>query len=520
MGEKAICDEDLLNLVICAGEEDSVEGILRKIVQVLSKLLHSNYAFVLKRIHTTNSFQEVYLFPDEEINLFHSEVVKSATKTIQCGFDAVKSFNYKEQSYIILSLNQYGFIVLQYTPGFDLDQQTKLVSVLSHLGKLMLIIEEQNEIKAHEESLIELEKFQQLSLEVNHASVFQNNFETGQVITTPHLYYYLGYSDDELPKTIPDTTKFIHKEDIDKVMEAVHSHFSGENTEYYAEFRVLSKRGEWTWVCGQGKVTERNALGEPVLLLGISQVISQRKKVELELIEAKERAEESDRLKSAFLANMSHEIRTPMNGILGFAEILKDPELDGDKRGNYIDLIEKSGFRMLNIINDLIDISKIESGQVEVRLSDVDLTKAFWYIYDFFKEEVACRDLELVVELPQDEGSTIVRSDLEKVYAILSNLVKNAIKYSDKGIITIGYRCEEGAVVCYVKDTGLGVEDCMRQKIFDRFVRSTNTAKTKVEGAGLGLSICKAYVKMLGGNIWVESIFGEGSTFYFTLPVL
>ncbi len=519
MEVKVISDEDLLNIVISAGNEDSVACILNKVVPVLSKLLVSNYAFVLQKEQKFRSYQVVYLFSDGDTKQIHKEIVKQSSEIVGAGFNSVKIFCYKDHSLVILPLNQFGYLIFRDSQGFQYSKQRKLLQVLSHLGKLLMVADERNQSKAKELSLIELEKFQQLSLEVNHASVFQNNFETGQVFATPHLYYYLGYSDDEMPKTIQDTTRFIHKQDIDKVMDAVHSHFSGLSTEYYAEFRMLSKSGKWTWVCGQGKVTERNTLGEPVVLLGISQVISQRKMVELELIEAKERAEESDKLKSTFLANMSHEIRTPMNGILGFAEILKDPELDNDKRGNYIDLIEKSGFRMLNIINDLIDISKIESGQVEVSLSDVDITKVLTYIYDFFKGEVACRDMDLVVETPKEECVKVVNTDLEKVYAILSNLVKNAIKYSDNGVITIGYRCEEGTVVCYVKDTGMGVEECMLQKIFDRFVQSKNTAKTKVEGAGLGLSICKAYVEMLGGKIWLESKLGEGSTFYFTLPV-
>ena len=500
MGVKVISDEDLLNIVICAGNEDNVASILKKIVPVLCKLLVSNYAFVLQKEQKLNSYQEIYLLSDGDAEQIHSQIVKKSSEIICSGCNSVEIFSYKEHSLVILPLNQFGYLIFRDSLGFQYSKQRKLLPVLSHLGKLLMVADERNQSKVKEESLIELEKFQQLSLEVNHASVFQNNFETGHVVATPHLYYYLGYTDDEMPKTIKDTTRFIHEEDYDKVMDAVHSHFSGLSTEYYAEFRMLSKSGEWIWVCGQGKVIERNALGEPVVLLGISQVISQRKMVEMELIEAKEHAEESDRLKSAFLANMSHEIRTPMNGILGFAEILKDPELDDDKRGNYIDLIEKSGFRMLNIINDLIDISKIESGQVELSLSDVDITKSLTYIYDFFREEVVCRGMDIVVELPKEDCVKVVKTDLEKVYAILSNLVKNAIKYSDKGVITIGYRCEEGALVCYVKDTGLGVEECMLQKIFDRFVQSKNTAKTKVEGAGLGLSICKAYVEMLGGQ--------------------
>jgi PAS domain S-box-containing protein len=258
------------------------------------------------------------------------------------------------------------------------------------------------------------------------------------------------------------------------------------------------------------------------------QNISELKQTEKQLIIAKEKAEESDRLKSAFLANMSHEIRTPMNGILGFAELLKMPGLTGEQQQEYIRIIKKSGDRMLNIINDIIDISKIESGQMEVSVSETNINEQSEFIYTFFKSEAEAKGIQLSLKNGLPAAESIIRTDREKVYAILTNLVKNAIKYCDRGSIEFGYNLKAGSTVAernrsselefYVMDTGIGIPKDRLQAVFDRFVQADIADVRAFQGAGLGLSISKAYAEMLGGKIWVESEEGKGSTFYFTIP--
>jgi len=247
---------------------------------------------------------------------------------------------------------------------------------------------------------------------------------------------------------------------------------------------------------------------------------------------AKEKAEENDRLKSAFLANMSHEIRTPMNGILGFAEILKEPDLSGEEQQECISVIQKSGIRMLNIINDIICISKVEAGQMEIVVSETDINEQVEYIYTFFKPEVEAKGMRLIMKKGLSSQDAIIRTDREKLYAILTNLVKNAVKYSNTGTIEFGYRLLEGKVLgrdksdvssipdleFFVKDTGIGIPKDRQQAIFERFVQADVSDKMALQGAGLGLSISKAYVEMLGGGIWMESEPGKGSVFYFTIP--
>lgn len=291
----------------------------------------------------------------------------------------------------------------------------------------------------------------------------------------------------------------------------------------YTEIELVRKDGS----CVD---TDLNAVWLPNgWIYGSCRDISNRKQLEHELVKSKEKAEESDRLKSAFLANMSHEIRTPMNGILGFTELLKNLKLKGEEQQEYIKIIEKSGTRMLNIINDIISISKIESHQVEITYSYTNINAQVEYIYHFFKPEAEQKKLNFSFKngLPVEEA--VIKTDREKVYAILTNLVKNAMKFTHDGFIEMGYLKKDGFLEFYVKDSGSGISFDQKEFIFERFRQGSITITHNYEGAGLGLSISKAYVEMLGGKIWVEnnnalpSVNGnrlnKGSTFYFTLPV-
>ena len=249
----------------------------------------------------------------------------------------------------------------------------------------------------------------------------------------------------------------------------------------------------------------------------LSIVIERRKMIE-DLVAAKEKAEESDRLKSAFLANVSHEIRTPMNGILGFADLLKQPELTGEELHHFIGIIEKSGERMLNIINDLINISKIESGQMDINTTETNVNEQIEFLYSFFLPEATQKKLELKYNCPLPSDCSFITTDREKLYAILTNLIKNALKFTPAGSISFGYKLIDNQVLFYVKDTGIGIPLNKQKTIFERFVQANTDHKSRFEGAGLGLAISKAYVEMLGGTIWIKSEEGHGTSFYFTIP--
>mgnify|MGYP002638941143 FL=1 len=246
--------------------------------------------------------------------------------------------------------------------------------------------------------------------------------------------------------------------------------------------------------------------------------ILRRKWKEEELIEAKEHAEESDRLKSAFLCNISHEIRTPMNGILGFAQLLREPDLTGEEQQQYLGIMEKSGARMLNIITAIVSISKIESGQMEISISDTNVNEQIEFVYNFFKPDVEQNGMQLITKKALPLKEAIIKSDREKIYSILISLVSNATKFTHSGSIEFGYKKKDKFLEFFVKDTGIGIADEKKGIIFERFRQGSESMTRNYEGAGLGLSIAKAYVEMLGGKIWVESELGKGSTFYFTIP--
>ncbi len=264
----------------------------------------------------------------------------------------------------------------------------------------------------------------------------------------------------------------------------------------------------------------KNKSGEIIRYDGTVENITEITKIQKELIKAVEKAKESDRLKSAFLANMSHEIRTPMNGIIGFMDLLKQPLLDIESQQQYIGIVENSGNRLLNIINDIISISKIESGMVDVFVSDSDINKQIEYIYKFFQPEIQAKGLSFQYYNSLPSSQAVIRTDREKLFAILTNLVKNAIKFTNKGSIEIGYYKKNNFLEFYVRDTGIGIGQERQKAVFERFVQADIEDKNAYEGAGLGLSIAKAYTELLGGELRVESKKDSGSTFFFTIPYI
>ena len=294
------------------------------------------------------------------------------------------------------------------------------------------------------------------------------------------------------------------------------------------EIELTRKNSDKIWIRCSGSPVYDNA-GNVTGSVGVFENIDDRKKAEDErnkltqqLIKSKEKAEESDRLKSAFLANISHEIRTPMNGILGFAELLKTPELAPEVQERYIHVIEQSGTRMLNIINDIVDISKIEAGQMNIHLEETNINHLLRDLYLFFLPEARTKGLKLSVRTALPDENSIIQTDHTKLAQILTNLIKNALKFTKEGSIEFGYKVETRHALSllsfFVYDTGAGIPKNRTDMIFERFRQGSVSLNRAYEGAGLGLSISKAFVEMLGGRIWVESEPGKGSVFFFELP--
>ena len=246
--------------------------------------------------------------------------------------------------------------------------------------------------------------------------------------------------------------------------------------------------------------------------------ITENKHAEQKLITAKEKAEESDRLKSAFLANMSHEIRTPMSGIIGFLNLLNEPDLSDENKTAYINIVTQSGHRLLDTINDIIEISRIETGGLQIIMTPVNVSELFGYYSGFFRQQTTQKSLAYTVKCHLPADISYFKSDRKKLDSIVSNLIKNAIKFTPSGNIEFGCRLVESNLVFYVNDSGVGIPEERLNSIFDRFVQGDLSTSRPHEGSGLGLAIVKAYVEMLQGNITVQSKVGVGTSFIFSIP--
>ncbi len=237
------------------------------------------------------------------------------------------------------------------------------------------------------------------------------------------------------------------------------------------------------------------------------------------LISAKEKAQESDRLKSAFLSNMSHEIRTPLNSIIGFSELLGDPDFEEDQKTEFTQHIIANGNNLLKIISDIMDISKIESGEITIRKKHINAHEYVLGIYEQFSLQAGTHKPELILNLPDNDKEIEIFADPDRLRQIFNNLISNALKFTSNGNIEIGYRPKSKMMEFFVKDTGIGIPASYHHKIFDRFRQVEDSKTRKYGGNGLGLAITKNLVKLMGGKIWVESEVDKGSAFYFTMPM-
>jgi signal transduction histidine kinase/CheY-like chemotaxis protein len=241
------------------------------------------------------------------------------------------------------------------------------------------------------------------------------------------------------------------------------------------------------------------------------------KKHLIKIRKAEKKAKESDYLKTAFLQNISHEIRTPMNGIVGFAGLLKENDLTKDQKEMYLDIITKSSDQLLNVVNDVLDVSLIDSGNVIINKTQFNLNEFLDQIYSAHGT-ILRKDISLQLNNTLSGLDHIVFTDKVKLRQIFDNLISNAIKYTPKGVVELGCEMKEDQLLFFVKDSGIGIAPEYHEKIFDRFHRAEVETTKTIGGAGLGLAICKGNVNLLGGNIWVESNLGDGSKFYFTIP--
>lgn len=397
-----------------------------------------------------------------------------------------------------------GFLMLkQYFNARNSNAMVKLeelekrfLKVLESGNILSLIVDKEGNIKFCNQYLLEITGYTES--EIINQNIFKKLFPDEIKIKA-----YQIYTDNIAMRTVDENVIIpLNKQNGDVL------YINWFNTLFFSD------KGEIEGVASIGVDVTESRVYEKML----EEKNQKYKQINIKLKKSKEKAEISDRLKSAFLANMSHEIRTPMNGILGFADLLKNPELPAEKQQQYIQIIEKSGLRMLNLINDIIEISKIETGVIHLHKEQVRISEVLDYVYTFFKPEIDEKGLQFKTSITIQEG-LIIKTDRDKLLSVLINLLKNAVKFTQVGFIELGCHVEGNHLLCYVKDTGTGIPEDKQAAIFERFIQADPEDKMARQGAGLGLAISKAYIEKLGGKIGVQSEEGKGSEFYFTLPV-
>ena len=325
-------------------------------------------------------------------------------------------------------------------------------------------------------------------------------------------YKNLGEEEDIPLSEVVAVYSQMHPEDRKRFLDFYDGVRDGKRRHFQGEMRIRrpGTKNEWNWVSSNVMVTNYKPEENEIEIIGINYDITELKETEAELIQARDKAEMMDRLKSAFLANMSHEIRTPLNAIVGFSDLLVETE-ELAERQEYIKIVRENNELLLQLISDILDLSKIEAGTFEFTNGDVDVN----LLCEDIVRSMGMKAKE-EVELVFDDHLTVchVISDRNRIHQVISNFVNNAMKFTSEGSIHVGYKLKDGELEFYVEDTGIGIEKEQLPHIFERFVKLNSF----VHGTGLGLSICQSIVEQLGGRIGVDSEKGKGSRFWFTIP--
>ncbi|MFO7673200.1 MAG: PAS domain S-box protein [Lutibacter sp.] len=328
--------------------------------------------------------------------------------------------------------------------------------------------------------------------------------------------------DEKYNRNVSDWLAIIHPEDILMMEQYIQKSIIENKEEFNKEYRIIRDSDKQIrWVHGLGKL-ELDHKGNLKKLIGTIQDISEKRQILHDLIISKEKAEESDRMKTEFIQNMSHEIRTPMNGILGFTDLLDNPDLSDEKRKIFIEIIKNSSHQLLHIIDDIMEISVLETKQIKAEDHPICLNDLLYELHTIFKLKATNKNIALVLKNELSNKESTILTDKNKLNKVLSNLLENALKFTNEGVVELGYKLnkdsEPANLEIFVKDSGIGIKPEKQKMIFDRFSQAEKALSKKVGGLGLGLSIAKENAALLGGEISVVSQLGEGAAFFVTIP--
>jgi len=405
------------------------------------------------------------------------------------------------------SNGQQKWLLTNKVPLFDANNQT-----LGLIGFGLDITEQ----KSLQQKIIDSEAYYRTLINISPDGTIVTDLEGNITFHSKKMCQIFGAPEylDSIGESVFD---WITPENLEAVVLNFKSIISGERVPHTLPYKCLKYDKTEFW-CELSSSPLLDPSGKPKGLMIACRDTTDRKEAEEKLILALNRAEESDKLKSALLRNISHEIRTPMNAILGFSTLLGEPEISEEIRKSYIETIQASTNQLLSIITDLVDISKVEANLVKKNISELNLNELVSSTHNQFKMRATHKDISLNITMGLPNESANIITDQTKLIQVISNLLSNAIKFTEHGQINFGYTLENQIVKFHVSDTGIGIPSEYHSKIFNPFFQVERELSRRLDGTGLGLSLCKAYVELLGGTIWVTSEMGGGSSFFFTIP--
>lgn len=435
--------------------------------------------------------------------------------------------NYSDILFISL-LKDYGALILlkgEETAQKDsnlklVETEKKLKETTDQLSELNFKLEKHSaELEKTYKKLIASEEvFRQLAENTNDIFWLRDDKEI--IYINNQFERIWGYKKELLIENPYKITEWVHPEDVSNMEPWVNIKSLSKGSPYVEQYRIVKPDGEIRWLKSRiFPVFDKE--DQPYRLVGIASDITEQKDFEDAILVAKEKAQESDMLKSTFLANISHEIRTPMNGIVGFAELISREDLDSATRSGYVSIMKKSSEQLVRIIDDIIDFAKLEANQIHIAQDPINLNTLLDQIFMFFENQMVTQELSsvtLLIKKKLPDSESIVLSDEQRIRQVFTHLIDNALKYTSEGFVEFGYELIKDKVQFFVNDSGLGIPKDKHDLIFERFRQVDEGHTRKYGGTGLGLPISKGLVNLLGGSIWLDSMPEKGTSFYFTIP--